>query len=182
VAVLYVGFLLAPTYEDVTLARLYTTEVHFGDPFDIDWIELQGAPDPDTEFSRLLPMVGGDPPCVGFGRPDWPADRRHPSVARCVDAGSIDRLVGPDVVGIREIVAGVETWYFLFLSAAITDLEAKLNDGSMLGSDRIYQGGPYAAILVPTGTPDIALTWRLGVGGAYRCTIDLAADGPPTCT
>ena len=189
IALLYLGFLLIPIQAEATTAQLRTVDVHFEDPFTVDWIELQATVEPsgdpatdnETQYTHLLPMVGADPVCIGFGRPDWPADKRQPTVARCVDDASLGALVGPEQIGLRRIAAGADTWHFLFFESDVGMLEAESADGQ-LGPDRIYIGSSFAAILVPTETTKLDLRWNLVARGPFECSLTDSPRAAPGCT
>lgn len=181
VVVLCLGLLIRPNQELASVAELQPIEVYFGDPFDVEWINLDQADEPTAESARPKPMASLEPACIGFARPDWPAESRHPSVAHCIKGESLDQLVDADDVGAWQIVAGTDTWHLLYFPAAIEGLEARVDDGSALGPDQIHHGGPFVAIAIPTSSTEVTLTWSLRTGPAYRCHLDRLSTQPLAC-
>lgn len=182
VAALYVGFLAWPRSEETTPATVHNIGVHFGDPFAIDWVELTSAsPQPTGDDTRPLPMAGVHPPCVGFARPDWPVESRHPTVARCIDGEDLAHLTDDGTVGVWQVVAGAETWHFFYFADAMSDLEATLADGTTVEADRLYVGGRFAAALLPTDSTGTTMSWRLGFGGLHDCRLDRQPSGQLVC-
>ncbi len=181
VGALYVGFLAWPRTEETTPATVHNIGVHFGDPFDIDWVELvSDSPRSADDDTGQIPMVGVDPPCVGFARRDWPAESRHPTVARCIDGEDLEQLSGGSV-GVWQVMAGVETWHFFFFSDDVSDLDAVLADGTPVDADRLYLGGRFAAVLLPTDASGTAMTWRLRPGRLHHCRLDRQSTGELVC-
>lgn len=181
VATLGLGSLMLSTQAPPNIAELHAIEVHFGDAFEIEWTDLAHGGEPAIESTRPKPMASTEPACLGFARPDWPAERRHPSVAHCINAESLDQLIDDDDVGAWQIVAGTDTWYLLYFPTPIEQFEAHVDNSSPLGPDRIHQGDSFVAIAVPTSSSDLTLTWNLRVGPSYRCHLDRLSAQPPTC-
>lgn len=182
VAALYLGFLSWPRDEETTPATVHNIGVHFGDPFAIDWDELVSASSEPTDGdTRPIPMAGVHPPCVGFARPDWPVESRHPTVARCIDEEDLTNLTDDGTVGLWQVVAGTETWHFFFFADDVSGLEANLVDGSPVQADRLYVGGRFAAALLPSDSTGTTMSWRLRLGGRYDCTLDRQPSGQPAC-
>lgn len=155
--------------------RVASLEFRFGDPFALDWIELPQVAGGGVARERPQPMVDRGDRCLGFARFDWPTEDRHPSVAHCLDHGDADRFVGADAVGVHRIVAGLETWYFLFFDGPVTELEIAVDVGAggaaIEGPPPVHQGDTVAAILVPTSAIEVTVGWRRVDGGRYRTAL-----------
>ncbi len=154
--------------------RVASLEFRFGDPFALDWIELPQVAG-GAARERPQPMIGRDGRCLGFTRSDWPADDRHPSVAHCLDGDEAARFAAADAVGVHRIMAGLETWFFLFFDGPVTELEIAVDlragGDAIDGPPPIHQGDRIAAILVPTSATEVTVGWRRADGGRYRTAI-----------
>lgn len=181
VAALYLGFLFAPGDEGLTTARVHPVGVYFGNPFGVEWTELQNLEPSAVTPAGLVPMAGEQPPCVGFGRPDWPPEKRHPSVARCIHPAGVEQLLEDKAVGVWTIVAGTDTWYFLFFAKDVVEVDARSEDGAPIDPSSIYRAGMFAAVLIPTDSTGLSLTWKLQTGGPFSCHFDRLTAGPPSC-
>lgn len=181
VIVLYVGFLWLPNVGDARVGAVHTVDTYFGDPFTIEWIGLAGPGDDAASYPRPPPMASIDPPCVGFGRLDWPESERHPSVAHCVDPEVADRIPDDGVAVLREAVAGANTWYLLLFGGDVNQVEVRIDDSSDLGPERIYQGGPYVALLLPIGYEHMRLSWHISGGDRYECSFSQGSIAAQSC-
>ena len=181
VIVLYVAFLWLPNVGAAQAGEVHPVETHFSDPFAIDWISLEGPGDPAAAYPRPRPMASIHPPCVGFGRVDWPEPKRRPSVAHCIDPGTASRLPSDGIAILRESVAGADTWYVFLFGGDIEDVSVRIDNSLDLGPERIYQGGPYAAILLPNGYERLRLVWQLSKGVRYQCSLPSGSIGAHAC-
>lgn len=155
--------------------RAAPLEFRFGDPFELDWIELPKVAGSTASHRRPEPMVGSEGRCLGFARSDWPAGQRHPSVAHCLEGSSLDRFARADVVGVHRIVAGPDTWFFLFFDGPIAELDIAITAGpggsAFDGPPPVHRTDSIAAVLVPTSAAEVTVGWRRVDGGRYRAAI-----------
>ncbi len=182
------------TGQPVETGRLHLVEARFGDPFDVEWFAIdddgEGATVPIGSAATPRPMASLDPPCIGFGRPEWPEDRRQPTVAHCADPAALTPLSSGDVALVRAVLAGDRTWHLLRFGRDPADvtIDLDLGTGTEQGAGttagvggRVTWSGPYAAVVLPTGPGPYRLGWTETGGRRYRCTIDLAGPAPPSC-
>lgn len=164
------------------VGQMHAVETHFADPFATEWTGLEASNGASaTSYQRPPPMASIDRSCVGFGRLDWPERQRHPSVAHCVDPADAARLPAEGIAVLRESVAGAETWYVFMFGSELDRLEVdveidvEVGDPIVLAADRVFVGGPFAAILVPNGFERLSLVWHTSHGDRIRCGL---ARGP----
>jgi hypothetical protein len=118
------------------------------------------------------PMVHTGPQlCVGFGRVDFPATQRRPSLARCVDTADLPRSRNLLVV-LDSTDSGLDTWHFLVVGGEVADVRAIVAGGDELDGARIHVGGPVIALRLADGTVFESLEWTTEFG-RFRC------DPPP---
>lgn len=179
VAALALATLLVEPTARATTGELRVLEVGFGQPFEVEWSALEPTGSTEVADGQPLPMTSPSPPCVGFGRPDWPEERRQPSVAHCANAATVDGL-GPGVVGlVRVVPVGDETWYVLRFGRPPTELVVSPLLGDAIPP--LFAEGPDAAILLPTASSGVRLRWREGDGRTYRCDLDRSGPSPVGC-
>lgn len=173
VAIVGLGLMLlvgGPGLVEPEEGRAVTLEFRFGDAFAIDWAELPEIATAAPATRGPQPMIGTDGRCLGFGRSDWPAWERHPSVAHCLDPDSIAELDGPDVVGVHRIAAGPDAWYYLFFAGPVTALDIDVEPAADSAASSLHRADAIAAIRVPTSVTSIEVDWRFG-GDRYRVAI-----------
>ena len=148
---------------------------YLGDPFAREWVALDGAASGPSGYRRPLPMVSSDPPCVGFGRLDWPVADRQPTVARCFDPQTADQLPKNGVSVLHRISAGRDTWLIFMFGQEISEVELRVAGPveAVFAPDRVYVGGRFAAILVPVDSRLASLAWTTRGGHRY----ELLGDG-----
>lgn len=163
-------FLGGPGLVEPSEGRVAELQFRFGDAFAIDWVELPEVATAAPITQGPQPMVGTDGRCLGFGRSDWPAWERHPSVAHCLDDASVADLDGSDVVGVHRIAAGPNTWYYLFFAGPVTALDVGVEPGSGSTVASLHRTDAVAAVRVPAAVTSIQVTWRVR-GDRYQVTI-----------
>ncbi|MEL6985202.1 MAG: hypothetical protein AAFO29_22410, partial [Actinomycetota bacterium] len=136
-------------------------QFRFGDAFAIDWAELPEIATSAPRTKGPQPMIGTEGRCLGFGRSDWPAWERHPSVAHCLDGQSEAELGDPGVVGVHPIAAGTDTWYYLFFADWVSDLDIRVEPAVDSGAASLHRREAVAAMRVPTSATAIELAWRV---------------------
>lgn len=174
VLVLGVGLLaVGPAAPEPEPGRVAPLQFRFGDPFELDWIDLPLVAGGATSRQRPQPMVDRAGQCLGFARSDWPAGERHPSVAHCLDGAGLERLAEPDAVGVHRIAAGLDTWIFLFFDGPVAELEIAIatGAGSIEGPAPVHQTDSIAAVLVPTSASEVTIGWRRADGARYRAVL-----------
>lgn len=172
--------------------RLVVTSARFGDPFALDWVSLEPVDGRSLPASRPLPMASLDPPCVGFGRPDWPEADRHPTVAHCGDRSDLAGLDDDDLALVRTILAGADTWYLFRFGAPPVAITAELSPngedaggrpdggaGPVGGDPVVHQNGPMGAVSVPTGSGPLRVEWELAGGIRRHCLIGAVPETGP---
>lgn len=167
---------------DVRTGELYAPlEIHFGDPFAVEWMTLEGPQDEESAFVRPPPMASTDPPCLGFGRMDWPESVRQPTVAFCFDPASTNRIADNGVSVLADIVSGDKTWYMIRFGREIDGLEVQLDGSTDLGRQGIFVGGPHAVLLLPNDHERVRLTWHISEGIRYECGFAQGLTETTTC-
>lgn len=144
-------------------------DTRFGDPFVINWVTLGGPRDPPTDYVRPPPMASERPYCVGFGRLDWSARDRSPSVAHCVDTSFVDALGAGDVAVVRQSIAGDSTWYFLLFGDEIDEVAVELDGEHDLAAERLFHTRRFVALLMPNDHARSELRWTTSDGRHHRC-------------
>ncbi|MEM8926314.1 MAG: hypothetical protein AAGD35_22645 [Actinomycetota bacterium] len=198
-AYLVVALAFAAFGDDDTLARIQPVEVRLGDPFAVGvWQELPTVVGAADDRPRPPPMVnqglgrsgaGGSehPICAGFGRLDWPAEERAPSVAYCMAADTVELFDPGELVVVRAAPAGGTTWLFLLVPYAAGPLDVDLRDGEPDDIEQVHVGSPWAAIrVVDERLDDLTLRWTIEIsdgGGAetYRCRLGRDGVGEWRC-
>ncbi|MEM9135474.1 MAG: hypothetical protein AAF962_26455 [Actinomycetota bacterium] len=162
-------------------AEVHPVEVRLGDPFDAEWVALQGE-DGTVSEGRPPPMASLGPVCVGFGRLDWPAEKRAPSVAHCVEPSSLIGFESDELIVMREVVAGDSTWLLLLFGGEMEPTPEALmvelaGDASGTTTTEVRRSGSYAAILVPNERRnDLRLEWTVAGDGRSSCRLTAGAE------
>lgn len=171
VAVVYFGVLAVSGADQPTVTMAARPAVfHFADPFSVEWFPLEatdGGSGPAG--TRPLPMGSDRPPCVGFGRPDWPEPERQPTVAYCIDAATAGLLDGR-AVAVKEHLAGFDTWYLVLLGTEVGELDVVVGD-DLLAADRIYRSGSVLGLLLASDHEGASLAWTTDDGGCRRAEV-----------
>lgn len=162
-------------------AEVHPVEVRLGDPFAVDWVALEGE-DGTVDEVRPPPMASLGPVCVGFGRLDWPAEKRAPSVAHCVVPSSLVGFESDELIVVREVMAGDSTWLLLLFGgeveprpeALVVELGGDANGATPV---EVRRSGSFAAILVPNERRnDLRLEWTVADDGRSACLLTAAAE------
>jgi hypothetical protein len=171
-AVALFGLLAATqTGGPVEPGRLGQVEVRFGDPFAVDWVDMEAGGGRAVPASQPLPMVATTEPCFGFGRLDWAEEDRQPTVAHCVDGADVDALAVDEVAVVRTIQAGSVTWHLLTFGSSPTDLAARSSASQASSALATYRSGPHLAVLTDHDINNFEIVWRSQNGTRYQISV-----------
>lgn len=112
--------------------------------------------------------------CVGFGRVDFDAANRRPSLARCRSNETAANIASHAIRLVVTVVSGFDTWHFLEAADRVEGVHVLLDDGHTLEADRVYFGSSIIALRLENGRDLAAFEWTT-TESAYRCTPDPSA-------
>lgn len=106
------------------------------------------------------PMVWrSDRVCLGFGRADFDADNRRPSLARCERQPPPGSLALDEIRSVHVIESGFDTWHFIEAADRVEAVSVTMSTGESLSGDRIHLSDSTIALLLENGRDLMSFEW-----------------------